>query len=318
MDRWVVLCVFLPLRLRVTEPAAKQSTKAEATRRSSSFINAAACLLFTPSSPRRETMDGDGEGGDERRGGTLATPSQEEENVLPAADFDGALPSPRQQQQQPTSVDVDGSDKSDEDEDDGDFEFSFVVKDTDAAPDVTADEIFSNGFIRPINPVFNRTLLFSPSDGPAPASRGTLGRLLIEEREAELSHELEGIPPGSYCVWAPRSVAKNPASSHCRKSRSTGSSSLRWRIRDLVVGRSHSDRKERFVFLAKRKEKGNPDREAEEEGGEVTDVDLVTGHRIYFRKDGGDGTRKCVLPNRQELLAFFANMNSIAKTHHPF
>ncbi|XP_074590620.1 uncharacterized protein LOC141846477 [Curcuma longa] len=266
-------------------------------------------------------MDGDGEGEDERRGGTLAMPSpgEEEEDVLPATEFDDALPSTQQQQQQqPTSVDVDGSDKSDEDEDDGDFEFSFVVKDPDAAPDVTADEIFSNGFIRPIGPEFNQTLPFSPSAEPAPASRGTLGRLLIEEREAELSHELEGIPPGSYCVWAPRPVTKNPASSHCTKSRSAGSSSLRWRIRDLVVGRSHSDRKERLVFFAKRKEKGNPDREAEKEGGKVTDVDLVTAHRIYFRKDGDAGSRKCVLPNRQELLAFFANMNSITKTHHPF
>ncbi|KAG6529874.1 uncharacterized protein LOC122044149 [Zingiber officinale] len=264
-------------------------------------------------------MDGDGEGEDERRGGTLATPSpeeDEEESVLPATDFGGVRPSSKQQQQ-PTSVDVDGSDKSDED--DGDLEFSFVVEDSDAAPDVTADEIFSNGFIRPIYPVFDRALLFSPSTGPAPASRGTLGRLLIEEREAELSHELEGIPPGSYCVWAPRSVAKSPGSSHCRKSRSAGSSSLRWRIRDLVVGRSHSDRKERFVFLAKRKEKGNPDPvEAEKEGAKVTDVDMVTAHRIYFRKDGDAGSRKCVLPNRQELLAFFANMNSITKTHHPF
>ncbi|CAO2178906.1 unnamed protein product [Urochloa humidicola] len=78
-----------------------------------------------------------------------------------------------------------------------------------------------------------------------------------EEEDGEASavaagEELEGVPPESYCLWAPGGggQASAPASPRqCRKSGSTGSV-LRWRrISDRLVGRSHSDGKEKFVFL---------------------------------------------------------------------
>lgn len=143
-----------------------------------------------------------------------------------------------------------------EDDDDDrceDFEFAFVIKDLESGPAITADEIFSNGQIRPVYPVFKRDLLLANSGGTMTeqAARPPLRKLLIKERNASSSasspmDELDGIPPESYCMWMPVSSVPSPARS--KKSRSTGLS-FRWRIRDLL-GRSHSDGKEKFVFVA--------------------------------------------------------------------
>ncbi|WOL14470.1 hypothetical protein Cni_G23250 [Canna indica] len=216
---------------------------------------------------------------------------------------------------------------------DDDFEFTFEIQDPDASPAITADEIFSNGQIRPVYPVFNRALLLG---APAPAERveknapvrGTLGRLLIEEREENSvsasssssslgADDLDGIPPGTYCVWAPASPPR------CRKSRSTGSS-LRWRLHDLVVGRSKSDGKEKFVFLAASEDK----KEKEEEnsrgrGKAVTEAPAATAHRLYYGNGGqvsgsSGASRRSFLPYKPALVELFANVNGLKRTHHPF
>ncbi|RVW53121.1 hypothetical protein CK203_080653 [Vitis vinifera] len=86
---------------------------------------------------------------------------------------------------------------------------------------------------------------------PTPASiRRPLRKLLIEERGTDScssseADELEGVPPGTYCVWTPK-VAESPPA-RCRKSNSTGSSK-RWKFRDFLH-RSNSDGKDTFVFL---------------------------------------------------------------------
>ncbi|XP_064950262.1 uncharacterized protein LOC135601288 [Musa acuminata AAA Group] len=266
-------------------------------------------------------------------------------------------------QQEPPPPDDGGDDDSDVDvvDDDDDFEFAVVIKDPETGAAIYADEIFADGRIRPIYPVFNRALLdddrLGSSDAPAPgegeentsALRGTLRRLLIEERaenpasalssssSSAVAEELEGIPPGTYCVWAPRSSA-TPSPSRCRKSRSTGSS-LRWRLRDLVLGRSHSDGKEKFVFLAAAEKKGkeSPSRGTKVEAGKGkdggatktrgkagkgTEVDVVTAYRIYYGK-GGQATRsgaarRSFLPYKKDLVGLFANVNGITRSHHPF
>ncbi|URD88934.1 hypothetical protein MUK42_27874 [Musa troglodytarum] len=264
-------------------------------------------------------------------------------------------------QQEPPPPDDGGGDDSDVDVDvdDDDFEFAVVIKDPETGAAIFADEIFADGRIRPIYPVFNRALLdddrLGSSDALAPgegeentlALRGTLRRLLIEDRaenpvsassssSSSAGAELEGIPPGTYCVWAPRSSAA-PSPSRCRKSRSTGSS-LRWRLRDLVLGRSHSDGKEKFVFLAAEEKKGKetPSRGTKGEagkskegatkprgkGGKATEVDVVTAYRIYYGKGGqatGSGAaRRSFLPYKKDLVGLFANVNGITRSHHPF
>ncbi|WOK99249.1 hypothetical protein Cni_G07961 [Canna indica] len=268
----------------------------------------------------------------------------------PAAAGLGFLPADVDHDEAPPPDEV-GDDDSDVvvgDDDDDDFEFAFVIRDPETGPDITADEIFSNGQIRPIYPIFNRALLFADEDGdpraPAPAGeeeeetteavRGTLRRLLIQDREenpgsassasSSAAEELDGIPQETYCVWAPNSSA-SPSPSRCRKSNSTGSgSSLRWRLRDLVVGRSHSDGKEKFVFLAAEAKKGKGSAAAPENRkarAKATSVDVVTAHRIYYGKGGQAGSgaaRRSFLPYKPDLVGFFANVNGITRTHTPF
>ncbi|XP_010924261.2 uncharacterized protein [Elaeis guineensis] len=249
--------------------------------------------------------------------------------------------------------------EEDDDEDTSeDFEFAFVIKDPESSSTITADEIFYNGQIRTVYPVFNRDLLLAAGGGDGgeavedKAVRMPLRRLLIEERNASSRSasassssemdELEGIDPGTYCVWRPGSVPPSPA--QCKKSSSTGSS-FRWRIRDLIR-RSRSDGKEKFVFLApeekkpsrssekkksmgeaaaaanregEKKENGGGGGVTEEEkkggkkGGGVTEVDMVTAHRIYYRSRNGGGQTatggwRSFLPYKPDLVGFLANV----------
>ncbi|XP_072963849.1 uncharacterized protein [Typha angustifolia] len=246
----------------------------------------------------------------------------------------------------------DPPDGGDHDEPSDDFEFAFVLKDPEVGPSITADEIFSNGQIRPVYPVFGRSLLVADEAAeslpPKPPARVPLRRLLSEERNSSVvsasnssssMDELDGIPEDTYCVWTPGSVPPSPA--RCRKSRSTGSL-MRWRKISDLVGRSHSDGKEKFVFFSaaevERKERPNPTsdgkavntgkaKEAKEKekvkeakGGKVTEVDMVTAHRIYYGKGANQrgGARKSFLPYRQDIVGFFTNVNGLSRNYHPF
>ncbi|CAK9154289.1 unnamed protein product [Ilex paraguariensis] len=156
-------------------------------------------------------------------------------------------------------------------EQDDDFEFALVRGDTDAL----ADEIFYDGQIRPVFPIFNRDLLENDADDreikasdDVSSIRIPLRNLFVRERE-EGEHEpeppsssssevdeLESVPEGTYCVWRPKVVESSP--SECKKSNSTGSASKRWKIRDLLR-RSNSDGKDSFVFLTpKAREEKHP------------------------------------------------------------
>ncbi|XP_073006729.1 uncharacterized protein [Typha latifolia] len=238
-----------------------------------------------------------------------------------------------------------GEDRRDDgvhDESSDDVEFAFVLKDPEVGPSITADEIFSNGRIRPVYPVFGRSLLVADEAAeslpPKPPARVPLRRLLSEERNSSVvsasnssssMDELDGIPEDTYCVWTPGSVPPSPA--RCRKSRSTGSL-MRWRKISDLVGRSHCDGKEKFVFFSaaevERKERPNPtsdgkaaktgkakeakeakekEKAKETKGSKVTEVDMVTAHRIYYGKGANQrgGARKSFLPYR------WLNMKSI-------
>ncbi|KAL6351344.1 hypothetical protein AAG906_035136 [Vitis piasezkii] len=147
--------------------------------------------------------------------------------------------------------------EEEEEEDNDDVEFSFVRADPDSSP-ISADDIFFNGQIRPMFPLFNRDLLFADShegdseaSGKASPLRPPLRKLFVEKSEhpssssSSESDELEGVAPGTYCAWSEKAVDASPGA--CKKSNSTGFSKL-WRFRDLVL-RSNSDGKDAFVFL---------------------------------------------------------------------
>ncbi|KAF8695920.1 hypothetical protein HU200_036796 [Digitaria exilis] len=254
----------------------------------------------------------------------------------PAADLPGL----------PPAVEVEAED---EDEDDG---FSFP------APPFAA-----NACIVPVYPIFGRPPSPPPGEEYEPPETATvrvpLGRLLLEEREfrarqqdgrsasarawredddededgaasAAADEELEGVPPESYCLWAPGGGQSSaPASPRrCRKSGSTGSV-LRWRrISERLVGRSHSDGKEKFVFLtaAAGPEPSLPpspppgnNKEEKQGGGSNKAGGAANQLRYYGRGGSGGGSRRrSYLPYKQELVGLFANVSGLRRSYHPF
>lgn len=247
----------------------------------------------------------------------------------------------------PAAAAVAAVDGEDEVEDDGGG-FSFPV------PPFAAD-----AFIVPVYPVFGRPMSPPPreavveeeeEDEPETATlRVPLGRLLLEEREFRARQressgtspvqpqrrrpddegELEGVPPESYCLWAPGGQpSTTPASPRrCRKSGSTGSV-LRWRrISERLVRRSQSDGKEKFVFLnapgggapSPHPPKDNDDANG---GGSVGKGDAGRHGWSYYSKGGGGGgsggRRRSYLPYKQELVGLFANVSGLRRSYHPF
>ncbi|KAG5236243.1 histone [Salix suchowensis] len=119
-----------------------------------------------------------------------------------------------------------------QDQEEEEEEFSFLCTNPSGSL-ISADDIFQNGQIRPVFPLFNR-------DGAAAAAAagGGGGPLMFVEERSEAD--------GPSCVWTGGSKAL-PDQQMCKKSNSTGSSKLR-RFREFVL-RSNSDGKDAFVFL---------------------------------------------------------------------
>ncbi|KAJ6811685.1 uncharacterized protein M6B38_370960 [Iris pallida] len=180
---------------------------------------------------------------------------------------------------------------SSSDDDDEGFEFAFVSDPNADAAISAADDIFADGKILPIYP----SPFFSSNLNNKVSSK-QLRNLLLEEVEEKRndpskSEELEGIPEGTYCVWTPNS------SSALKKSGSTGtsSSSLRVKIRDLVIGRSRSDGKEKLLYFP-----------------------AATGRSAgSYKKAGGSGGggRKTFLPYRQDILGLFGSGKATGRAH---
>jgi uncharacterized membrane protein YgcG len=137
----------------------------------------------------------------------------------------------------------------------------------------------------------------------------------------DLDLDLDGEPAEStflYCPLCPAlPVAAAASPARCRKSGSTGSSLLRWRQRS--IGRSHSDGKEKFVFLnASSSSSGS-----EHKGGRGGEVGH-DGALSYYANGGsrggggGGGRRRSFLPYRQDIVGLFANATAFRRSYHPF
>ncbi|KAM0944256.1 hypothetical protein DsansV1_C11g0106891 [Dioscorea sansibarensis] len=215
----------------------------------------------------------------------------------------------------------DGGVNLEEDGDDSDFEF--VLRDPDSGKEITVDEMFASDRIHPVFPLFGRPL--SPTTAAAdlePETRISMQRLLIEERDSlpastssSECDELESIPDSAYCPWSPEKQ---------RRSASAGGS-RRWRLMDLVEGRSRSDGNKRFVHMPPEEKDKKPTSRASKEGekkpkvGKVTELDMVTAHKLYYSKKGGEGMKaghKSSLPYRPEFIGFFGN--AARRTRSPF
>ncbi|XVE54960.1 hypothetical protein DITRI_Ditri03aG0122900 [Diplodiscus trichospermus] len=215
---------------------------------------------------------------------------------------------------------------------DDDFEFPFVCREPETSVLISADEIFYNGQIRPIYPLFNTKLLYDHVDATSFASkprprRLPLGKLMSEERETASSSSSEaddqdGVTPGTYCVWTPKGgtsgsdIDDQESHGKCKKSNSTGSSK-RWKLRDLLY-RRNSDGKDTFDFLAPSKRE------------KTCSVDVHKGIEIpeKFKEaeeqrcgNNGDvkpGEKRTLLPSRQDLVEIFSNVNGFSRNLHPF
>ncbi|KAG6477925.1 uncharacterized protein LOC122021506 [Zingiber officinale] len=222
------------------------------------------------------------------------------------------------------AVDDDSSDDSD---------FAFAVGDSDELSSADADEIFFGGRMLPVYPIFNRDLLPDPTteEDAEAAEQIPIRQLLLRDPAPPLTSSTKAPEAaGEFCAWTPND---------CRKSASTGSS-RRWRLRDLMMGRSHSDGKEKFVFLeaeppaptrpaAKEKKASagasparTEPRKAAKKVMRVAEMDMATAHRLFYAKGSGSdqavkGPQRSFLPYRQELFGLFAPMNTLQRTPRP-
>ncbi|KAL0910665.1 hypothetical protein M5K25_018741 [Dendrobium thyrsiflorum] len=220
-----------------------------------------------------------------------------------------------------------------------DFEFPFTLDESDHAPltKIIAGEIISNGRVLPAYPVFNQNLV-------ADSSEASLEQELVEMmdrvalpfekhdlRSGSASSSSSIDDPTAYCAWTPRSAPQTP--DRWRMSQSAGTETLefrRFRLLDMIVGRSRSDGKEKLMaYSAAEKEigrgrfgiipshgattakeakqengKGKRNRKEKRKGGEVKEMDVVTAHRIYYGK-GAAVSRQSFLPYRPRLLGGF-------------
>ncbi|KAH6829222.1 hypothetical protein C2S53_015676 [Perilla frutescens var. hirtella] len=224
---------------------------------------------------------------------------------------------------------------------DDDFEFALVREDK----EVSSAEFFCSG---PVFPVFNRDLIENGfelstsggSDQPESKNLVPLSKLFAEEDDDERdsdppscssseADELENIPAGTYCVWRPR-MSEPPLPSQCKKSKSTGSASKRWKLRDLLR-RSKSDGKESFVFLTPKHREEKSEKlailQAPKKGNgkgmsqSSAAVASPSAHEAFYVRNRamkeGD-KRKSYLPYRRDLVGFFANVNGVRRSFSHF
>ncbi|CAK7332681.1 unnamed protein product [Dovyalis caffra] len=227
-----------------------------------------------------------------------------------------------------------------EEEEDEVDEFSFVCINP-AGSLISAEDIFQNGQIKPIFPLFNRddNLLFVDDDTikAAAGAGGGGGRLMFVEDRNEAE--------GPTCLWTGGS---KPLSDQqmCKKSNSTGFSKLR-RLREFVL-RSNSDGKDAFVFLNHKEctSSSNPpstaaaaattsEKIANEKKMKKKDVVVVkrkeqsskrvssssSAHEQHYLRNRAikDGDKqKSYLPYRQDIFGFFTSVNDLSRNIHPF
>ncbi|KAK1435775.1 hypothetical protein QVD17_01544 [Tagetes erecta] len=197
---------------------------------------------------------------------------------------------------------------------DEDEEFEFAI---------SADDIFFNGEILPRYPLFDRSLLLddvtvTAKSNDSKRTRQPLGKLFIEEREtascsSSESDDLDGVSPETYCIWKPKDES-------CNKSNSTGNSSKRWKLRNLLR-RSNSDihmtaRKNAPVIVFRqintRSEKVKKvEKTAKVKPAPVTD-EVKSANKFEANRVGS------YLPYKQDLVGVFANVNGLSRNLRPF
>ncbi|CAF1716560.1 BnaC09g50940D [Brassica napus] len=198
-------------------------------------------------------------------------------------------------------------------DDDHDFEFAFDCPSRRCShPIATADEIFYNGKIRPLNPYGGGTVNapVSPPKSTLPRRhRPALRKLMSEERDttsdssSEAEEDLTGISPEIYCVWTPKGgdddlqeLLSSPSPSKI-KSNSVGFSK-RWKLRNLLYARSSS------------------------EGNGETKCDIHREEEEPSSKVVGGGSeetkRQPFVPFNKDMMGILKNVNGLSRHLRPF
>ncbi|KAF7105438.1 hypothetical protein CFC21_106251 [Triticum aestivum] len=216
-----------------------------------------------------------------------------------------AFPEPQEDYQQEHDDDDDATLDASGDS----FKFAFARPLAPAGGEALAYDLFAHGRILPPYPVFHRRQAHD-DDAPASATSATAPP-----------------SPDTYCAWAPwsapRSPAREPAAFPKSASTGTGEAARRFRLRDILGsgGRSHSDGKEKFLFLqptltkpkprtstlcaaaggdkrAAKKTQAQPQqKQSKKKGADAapTEMDMATAHMLFYSKPGAaagtDGER---------------------------
>lgn len=231
-----------------------------------------------------------------------------------------------------------------EDTNDDEFEFALAREENDVLP----EDFFYQGQIGPVYPLFRRDLLLSyggssenrrlESSAKVECIKVPLSKLLEETRRDENDRdpascsssevdELESIPTGTYCVWRPK-VPETPSPSWCKKSKSTGSASKRWKLPEFLR-RSNSDGKDSFVFMTPKHRDEKRDRtetsrkltERIATAASSSTVGPPSAHEALYvqnRVKNENDRRKSYLPYRPGLVGFFASSNGLRKSSPRF
>ncbi|XP_047318804.1 uncharacterized protein LOC124922122 [Impatiens glandulifera] len=215
------------------------------------------------------------------------------------------------------------------DDDDSDLDFSFVRCDEGII--IRRDAEFTHAF-----PIFNSDLPIRVNkESDISTLNVSLKKLFLDEDEehdppsssssSSETDELETIPPESYCVWKPKEVEASPIT--CKKSRSTGSGSKRWKLRDLLYNRSNSDGKSAFIFLKEKQKSSKVEMISDQRLKQVKEEKRVPSSSsssspaasymqlIYTRNRAikESEKRKTYLPYKRDLVGFYTTVNGIGR-----
>ncbi|KAG7538942.1 hypothetical protein ISN44_As13g026510 [Arabidopsis suecica] len=221
-------------------------------------------------------------------------------------------------------------------DDDNDSDFAFdCPSNTCSQPLATADEIFCNGQIRPLNPygggIGNAPVESQPTNKsttlpPPRRHRPALRKLMSEDRDptsnsfSEAEEDLTGVPPETYCVWKPKQsnsgdddlqgLSSSPSQSKI-KSHSAGFSK-RWNLRNLLYVRSSSEGNDKLVFPAPVKKNDEtvsdkePPSKEDGNGGEEEE------------REREETKRQTYVPYRKDMIGILKNVNGLSRHLRPF
>ncbi|KAJ8569786.1 hypothetical protein K7X08_006363 [Anisodus acutangulus] len=202
-----------------------------------------------------------------------------------------------------------------DEEDEEEFSFACGID----APPIAADEVFYNGQIRPLFPLFNQNLILSDQDLEALKEQ-----LPLKPPVKKIFIQTEDNSTGPFCEWSKnnKAIEATPDSLEvCKKSNSTGFSKL-WRFKDFLH-RSNSDGRDTFVFLnptLKVEEKDNISSQVKKSSKGVKKSEGLLAHEAYMKsKAKTEHRRRSYLPYRPEVVGFFTNANGgLTRNVHPF